>query len=154
MRPQEGRDEAPLRGATRPTGGKEAETPPEGGLVDAETTGRIIRAFFDVYGYLGYGFLESVYQEGLSRDLVRAGLFVQREVSLHVMYKGESIGFFRADLIVERRVIIETKSVVALAPAHHQQLMNYLRATGIEVGLLLNFGPEPQIRRADVPRQR
>src|SRR5262245_29335045 len=112
-----------------------------------DLTGRIIKAFYDVYNELGYGFLEKVYENALLVELVSAGLRVgqQRPVSVH--YLGRQVGSYFADLIVEGRVIIEVKSAEALCEAHEAQLLNYLKATEIEVGLLLNFGMRPAFRR-------
>lgn len=107
----------------------------------------IIRGFYTVYNTLGYGFLEKVYERALQHELVKAGLQVERQYPLRVTYDGENVGFYLADLIVEHKVIIELKSAEQLHKRHEAQLVNYLRATDIEVGLLLNFGPEPQVKR-------
>jgi GxxExxY protein len=89
---------------------------------------------------LGHGFLEGVYRRALVVVLRQKGLSVEAEVSLQVMFRGESVGDFCADLIVERQVLVELKAVKALAPEHQAQVINYLKATGLEVGLLINFG--------------
>ena len=119
----------------------------ERGLVHEELTEKIIGVYYDVYNELGHGFLESVYQEAMCIALVSAGLKVQRQVATPVWFRGQQIGDFRADLLVDDAVLIELKAVVHIDAAHEAQLLNYLRATAIEVGLLLNFGPRPQFRR-------
>ena len=111
------------------------------------TTYRIIGAFFGVYRTLGWGFLESVYRRALAVGLRRAGAYVEQEVQLTVRYLGEVVGDFRADLLVDHEVIVEVKTVPLLARPHRAQLINYLKATRCERGLLLNFGPEPQFER-------
>jgi GxxExxY protein len=100
-----------------------------------------------VYGELGYGFLESVYRSAMTVALRDAGLAVEPEVELNARFRGRSIGTFRADLVVEGAVLVELKAARAISPAHVAQLLNYLRCTVIEIGLILNFGPAPQIRR-------
>ena len=112
-----------------------------------ELTRKIIGVFYDVYNELGYGFLESVYEEAMAIALRQAGLGVEQQVSLKVKFRGEIVGDFRADLVLERAVILELKAASALDPAHEAQLLNYLRATEVEIGLLLNFGPTPQFKR-------
>jgi GxxExxY protein len=110
-------------------------------LIDRELTHEIIGAFYDAHNELGFGFLESLYVRALQIELKGRGLSSEREAVVEVMYRGEPIGLFRADLVVERRVVVEVKSMNALAEPERKQLLNYLRATGKEVGLLLNFGP-------------
>jgi GxxExxY protein len=110
-------------------------------------TERIIGVFFDVYNELGAGFLESVYGQALALALVQAGLSVQREKPLSVRFRGSVVGQFRADLIVADVVLVEAKSCSRLNLLHQAQTLNYLRATSLEVGLLVNFGPELQFRR-------
>lgn len=110
-------------------------------------TRRVIGSFFDVYNELGYGFLESVYRESLARALRASGLHVGQEVELRVHFRGAPVGSFRADLIVAHLLVVETKAVERLADAHRAQLRNYLRATDLEIGLLLNFGPLPSFQR-------
>jgi len=113
----------------------------------ASLTEQIIGVFFDVYNELGSGFLESVYVKALSVALQQAGLLIRREMPLLVVFRGKTVGSFRADLLVNELVILEVKACNRLQPLHEAQLLNYLRATDIEVGLLLNFGPRPQFRR-------
>lgn len=125
------------------------------GLRCGALTERIIGVFYDVYNELGHGFLESVYERSMEFALRDAGLLVLAQQPLPVLFRGHQVGDFRADLIVEQQVIVELKSARALEPAHEAQVLNYLRATRIEVGLLLNFGPRPTIKRFtyDNPRK-
>jgi len=113
----------------------------------AVLTGEIIGAFYHVYNTLGYGFLESVYQNALLVTLRKHSRQAEVQLPVDVYFEGVVVGHYYADLIVDRLVIIELKSVESLCEAHEAQLLNYLRATDIEVGLLLNFGPKPQIKR-------
>jgi GxxExxY protein len=94
----------------------------------------------------GHGFLESVYEQAMTIALTQAALGVERQIPLQVMCRGEIVGDFRADVLVERAVLLELKAGRDLDPAHEAQLLNYLRATKIEVGLLLNFGPTAKIQ--------
>ncbi len=119
----------------------------EHGLKHVGLTERILGAFYSVYNELGHGFLESVYEAAMTIELERLGLQVSRQVDVPVWFRGQRIGDFRADLIVEDAVLLELKSVHALDRVHEAQLLHYLRATPIEVGLLLNFGVRPQFRR-------
>ena len=105
-----------------------------------ELTGKILESCFEVTRELGAGFLESVYEKALLVALRQKGLDAKSQVSLSVKFRGEIVGEFYADLLVEGKVIIELKAVRALAPEHQAQLIDYLKATGIEVGLLVNFG--------------
>ena len=117
------------------------------GLKHRPTTRKIIGVFYDVYNELGCGFLEAVYVEALTLALREARLSVEREVALKVSFRGNIVGRFRADLVVNDAVIVEAKAFPRLQSAHEAQLLNYLRATVLEVGLLFNFGPRPQFRR-------
>jgi GxxExxY protein len=110
-------------------------------------TERIIGVFYDVYNELGYGFLESVYQEAMRLALVQVNLKVSVEVNIPVHFRGSVIGMFRADLIVNDVVLIELKTCDQILKQHQSQTLHYLRATEIEVGLLMNFGPVPQFKR-------
>ena len=110
-------------------------------------TGQIIKAFYNVYNELGYGFLERVYENSLALELESMGFRVGRQRPVKVYYIGREVGDYYADLIVEGKVIIELKSAEAMCEAHEAQLLNYLKATEIEVGFLLNFGPKPAFRR-------
>jgi GxxExxY protein len=116
-------------------------------LLEREVTGEIIGAFYACYNELGYGFLESVYRRALATECRLRGLHVAEERPIEVVYKGVSVGVFRSDLVVENRVIVEIKSTSTLHPTDKRQLLNYLRATRLEVGLLLHFGPEPKFHR-------
>jgi len=110
-------------------------------------TGRIIRCYYNVYNTLGYGFLEKVYENSLLLELKNLKLHGRSQVSLKVNYKENLVGHYVADIIVEDLIIIEVKAAEALCEEHEAQLLNYLRATGIEYGLLLNFGKKPQLKR-------
>jgi len=110
-------------------------------------TERIIGIFYDVYNVLGYGFLEKVYERAMVIRLEKAGLSVQPQKEIKVYFDTELIGRYIADLVVDDVVLVELKAVDRLAPEHEAQLLNYLRATDIEVGLLLNFGNEPKVVR-------
>ena len=114
-----------------------------------DLTGKIIECAYKVHNTLGFGFLESVYHNALMIELQKAGLNAKREVAVKVFYDERIVGDYLADIIVEDTVILELKSVKELHPAHEAQLVNYLKATGIEVGLLINFGGE----RVDVKRK-
>lgn len=112
-----------------------------------DITDKIIRAFYKVYNTLGHGFLEKVYSRSLKLELRKAGLEVQREHPIDVYYEEFKVGQYFADLLVENKVIVEIKSAESLRPEHDAQLINYLKATDIEVGLLFNFGKTPEKRR-------
>ena len=115
--------------------------------VEAELSRRVIGAFYETYNALGYGFLESVYENALALQMQAQGIQFQRQAELAVRFRGQSVGVFRADFVLENKLIIELKAVERLMPAHESQLLNYLKATNIKLGLLLNFGPKAQIRR-------
>ena len=116
-------------------------------LLYGDITSRIIKAFYKVYNELGYGFLEKVYQNSLFLELRECGLSCKTQEKIDVHYSERKVGEYFADIIVEDKVILELKAVETLCPAHESQLTNYLRATNIEVGLLLNFGKKPQYKR-------
>ncbi len=107
----------------------------------------IIGVFYNVYNKLGFGFLESVYRKALHMALVEKGLKVEAEVPVPVFFYGVNVGDFRADLVANNCVLLELKTAEAIAVAHEAQLLNYLKATALEVGLILNFGPKAQVRR-------
>jgi len=119
----------------------------ERGFKHKELTEKIIGVFYEVYNELGHGFLESVYEDAMAVALPQAGLKVERQVPLRVTFRGALIGDFRADLLVEKSVLLELKASRDIDPAHEAQLLNYLRATEVEVGLLFNFGPKAQFKR-------
>ena len=116
-------------------------------LKHRELTEKIIGVFYDVYNELGHGFLESVYRDSMLIALEQAGLQCNSEASVPVLFRGRDVGQFRADIIVEGLVILELKTAASIDRSHEAQLYNYLRATQIEVGLLLNFGKHPEFRR-------
>ena len=123
-------------------------------LLHQDLTGRILRVFFDVYNELGQGFLESVCHAAMAIALRESGLSVVEFPQLDVHFRGHIIGDFVPDMVVNGCVILEIKSGRAIHPVHEAQLMNYLRASEIEVGLLLNFGPRPQHARAILTNDR
>src|SRR6266536_5649125 len=110
-------------------------------LIEAETTEAIIGSFYEVYNTLGFGFLEHIYVMALERELIARGHHVDREVAVRVMYKGEELSNQRLDMVVDGKVIVETKSTRELHKGARRQVYNYLNATNLEVGLLLHFGP-------------
>src|SRR5688572_11357261 len=112
-----------------------------------ELTGKVIGVFFDVYNELGHGFLESVYEKSLEYALTSIGVKARRKIEIPVRFRGRKVGEFEADMLVDGCLLIELKAVRALESAHEAQLLNYLRATEIELGLLLNFGLKPQFKR-------
>ena len=112
-----------------------------------ELTHPIIKSFYDVYNELGGGFLESVYENAMTLVLQQQGLQVETQKEIAVYFRGNLIGNFRADMVVEEKVLLELKAVRCLEPVHEAQLLNYLKATTIEVGLLMNFGNEPAFKR-------
>lgn len=113
----------------------------------SQLTSKIIKCAFNVFNKLGFGFLEFVYEKALDVELKNMGLSVARQNPIEVYYGEEKVGDFRADLIVESTVIVEIKAAEGLHEKHEAQLLNYLRATDIEVGLLINFSEEIQIKR-------
>ena len=117
------------------------------GYKHSDLTDIIIGVFYDVYNELGFGFLESVYRNALKLALIEKGLSVEAEKAIWVYFRGTRVGDFRADLIVNGVVLLELKTAEAIAMAHEAQVLNYLRSTDLELGLILNFGPKPQVRR-------
>ena len=122
-------------------------------MIDKELTGKIIHAAYTVHNILKFGFLESVYQKALKKELVSMGLKCECEKPLDVYYKGDIVGHFVTDILVEDSVIIELKAVKALKDEHEWQLVNYLTATGLEVGLLINFGHDLEVKRKICTKQ-
>lgn len=112
-----------------------------------EITDKIIKGFYEVFNELGPGFLESVYEHALYIVLVEYGLNVERQKDIIVYFRGQVVGNFRADLVVNEKVIVEIKAIHSLLPEHEAQILNYLKATNIEVGLLLNFGKKAEFKR-------
>lgn len=115
--------------------------------VHSELTEKIIKEAFHVHRTLGYGFLEKVYENSLRKRLVECGFKVKQQEPIKVKFEGEVVGEYFSDLLVENTVIIELKSIEKLIPIHEVQLVNYLKATSIEVGLLLNFSHVLEIKR-------
>ena len=116
-------------------------------ILHKDITSQIIKGFYRVYNTLGYGFLEKVYENALYIEIIEMGLYCEKQCPIQVYYSDKKVGQYFADLIVENSVIVEIKSGEVLAKEHEYQLINYLKATEIEVGLLLNFGKEPEFRR-------
>jgi len=113
----------------------------------SDITEKIIKASYEVHNNLDYGFLEKVYENSLAIELRNVGLNVKQQEPIKVLYKGELVGDYVADLMVEDKVIVEIKSVSKLEQVHEVQLVNYLKATGKEVGLLINFGKSVEVKR-------
>jgi GxxExxY protein len=122
--------------------------------VNDPLTERIIGVFYEVYNELGVGFLESVYREAMLIALRQAGLRVEAEVPVPVSFRGCLVGVFRADLVVDGKVIVELKTAESIGKAHEAQLLHYLRASAMEIGLVMNFGPEARFRRIEMQNER
>ena len=116
-------------------------------MLHEDLTEQIIAAFYKVYNTLGYGFLEKVYENALAVELRRRGFTVQQQENIKVFYESEEVGDYYADLLANNLVIVEIKTAKTIGEDHEAQLINYLRSTRVEVGLLLNFGHEPGIKR-------
>ena len=110
-------------------------------------TEKIIKIFYKAYNNLGYGFLEKVYENAMMIEFKRIGIPVVSQFAIKVVYESEVIGEYFADVLVDNKVIVEIKALKSLAVENEAQLLNYLKATDIEVGLLLNFGPKPDFKR-------
>lgn len=108
---------------------------------------KIINAFYTVYNTLGYGFLEKVYENALMQELINKNLFCEKQKPIKVYYQQKVVGEYFADIIVDNKIILELKAAEALVEEHELQLINYLKATEIEIGLLLNFGKKPAFKR-------
>jgi GxxExxY protein len=121
-------------------------------LIERELTSSIIECFFTIYNTLGFGMLESVYRHALVVELSRHGLDARQEVPIDVIYRGVEVGHFRLDVLVEQKIAVEVKATELLPPAANRQLLNYLRASHLDVGLLLHFGPEARFHRLVSPR--
>ena len=127
---------------------QDAQDNQDGRLLHEKLTGSIIGCAFEVINELGSGFLESVYEKAMMIALSEAGHSVQSQKRVKVLFRGKPVGDFYADLLVEKKVVVELKSVKTLVPEHEAQTINYLNATGIPVGLLINFGrPKLEFRR-------
>jgi GxxExxY protein len=120
---------------------------PRDPLLDEQLTGSVIGAFFEVYNTLGFGLLEQLYSAALERELRIRGHRVDREFQVVVTYKGTVLGKQRLDLVVDERLVVEVKSTARLSRVATRQLYSYLHATGLHVGLLMHFGPEPKFYR-------
>lgn len=116
-------------------------------ILHEEITGACLKAFYKVYNTLGYGFLERVYENAMMMELQKMGLKAVKQQPIKVYYEGKIVGDYFADIVVEDKVILELKAANAIIDAHHVQLRNYLKATSMEVGLLLNFGQKPESKR-------
>jgi GxxExxY protein len=116
-------------------------------LLHGQTTALLLQAFFDVYNKLGYGFLERVYENSLAIAARKLGVRIEQQVPIRVHFDGVLVGEYAADIVADGKVIVELKTARALGEEHEAQLLNYLKATPFEVGLLLNFGPKPEYRR-------
>lgn len=121
-------------------------------LPEWELCGRIIGAFYETYNVLGFGFLELVYRNALQHELEDRGMRVESEKCVDVQFKGRRVGLYRLDLLVEGRVAVELKATAALGPADKRQLINYLRASTLDVGMLLHYGPKAFHMRVVSPR--
>jgi len=116
-------------------------------LRHGETTRLLLHAFYDVYNKLGYGFLERVYENAMAISCRKLGLGILQQVPIRVQFEDFVVGEYSADLLADDKVIVELKAARVLTEEHEAQLLNYLKATPFEVGLLLNFGPKPEYRR-------
>jgi GxxExxY protein len=116
-------------------------------LKHGDLTEKILGVYYDVYNELGPGFIESVYEKAMAIALREAGLQVQTQFAIPVSFRGQPVGNFSAEVLVNGAVLLELKAVKALDMVHQVQLVHYLKATEIEVGLLLNFGARPEFRR-------
>ena len=116
-------------------------------LLHKDITDKIIKAYYNVYNSLGYGFLEKVYENAMLIELRKLGLNVQKQVPIKVFYDEQLVGQYFADIIVEETIIVELKAAEGLREEHEFQLINYLKATELEIGLLINFGKTPQFKR-------
>jgi len=115
--------------------------------INSELTEEIISCFYKVYNILGYGFLEKVYENAMKIELEKIGFSIESQKSIQVIYSGEIVGKYFADIIVNNLIILEIKANDVLIEENEIQLINYLKATNLEVGLLLNFGKKPEIKR-------
>ena len=118
-----------------------------------EITSKIIKCVYTVHKNLGFGFLENVYQNALMIELANADLNAEKEKKIQVLYNGQIVGDYIADIVVENKIICELKSTKEINPAHEAQLVNYLKATGLEVGLLINFGEQVKVKRKVLDKQ-
>ena len=117
------------------------------GFKHKELTDKIIKTFYGVYNKLGYGFLEKVYENAMMIELREESIPAVAQSGIKVFYEDEVVGEYCADILIDNKIIVEIKAAKSLAGSNEAQLLNYLKATNIEVGLLLNFGPEPEVKR-------
>jgi GxxExxY protein len=116
-------------------------------MLHPEVSDRIIKSFYHVYNTLGYGFLERVYENSLRNSLRKSGIQVAQQLPISVHFEEEVVGEYFADLVVGGVLLVEIKAAQTIAAEHEAQLLNYLKATGYQVGLILNFGPKAEFRR-------
>jgi len=116
-------------------------------LKHKDLTAKIIEIFYKVYNKLGYGFLEKIYENAMMIEFKKAAISAEAQVPIKVLYDSLIVGEYFTDILVEDKVIIEIKASKAISKENENQLINYLKATGIKVGLLLNFGPKPELKR-------
>jgi GxxExxY protein len=121
-------------------------------LVERQLTGRIVECFHTVYNALDFGLLEGVYRNALVVELSRVGIRARTEVPIEVLYRGIEVGFFRLDVLLDEKIAVEIKATELLPAISRRQLLNYLRASTLDVGLLLHFGPRPKCHRLVSPR--
>lgn len=116
-------------------------------MLHRKLTGRIIKAFYEVYNELGTGFLESVYENAFYLVLGENGMTVEKQMPITVYFRDKIVGNYKADLVVEDKVLIELKAIRTILPEHEAQIINYLKATKLDIGLLMNFGNKPEFKR-------
>ncbi|MDH3975069.1 MAG: GxxExxY protein [Deltaproteobacteria bacterium] len=116
-------------------------------MINSDITDKVIKAFYNVYNTLGYGFLEKIYENALIIELKKLGCQVEAQKNIKVYYEGKEIGDYYADLLIDNSVIVELKAAENLCKEHECQLINYLKATEYEVGLLFNFGKKAEFKR-------
>ena len=123
-------------------------------MLEAKLSEQILDCFFFVYRQFGYGFLEAVYANALATELEYRGVKVQRQSPVELQHRGKVVGTYRIDLLIDNRVLVEVKSTKQLIEADERQLLNYLKATSVEVGFLLHFGPKPKFLRRVLANER
>jgi len=116
-------------------------------FIHSDITKRIIKSFYSVYNKLGFGFLEKVYENAMMIELLSDGLYCEKQKPIKVYYKEKIVGDYYVDILVENKIIIELKASEGIVEEHELQLINYLKATDLEIGLLLNFGKQAQFKR-------
>ena len=116
-------------------------------MLHRKLTGRIIKAFYEVYNELGTEFLESIYENAFYLVLGENGMTVEKQMPITVYFRGKIVGNYKADLVVEDKVLIELKAIRTILPEHEAQIINYLKATKVDIGLLMNFGNKPEFKR-------